>query len=121
MSNINNEILNLSPIELLETLSNMYYIELPQALITIQDMEDASTLLLKLSGDYQYLVTLSSYAKLATREAKRNSSKEAYEDMIDKKEMIQNFVEIVKQNYKALSRAITVHMENNEELKMVGG
>lgn len=114
-------LLKMKPLELLQWLITNYSVSLPDAITTIEDMQASSSILLQLAGNYQYLNALSSYAKLVTRDAKRNLSKQEYEDMIDKKEMIQNFTDLTKQNYNAISRAVTIYIHNSDELKMTGG
>ncbi len=116
-----NEILEKRPAELLDWLLDNFYTDIPSVIASIEDMTTASETLLMLSGYYSYLMALSSYTKIQTREAKRNLSKEEYEDMVDRKEIIQNITEVVKQNYSAVSRAVTIHIENNNELKMGRG
>lgn len=114
-------VLQMQPLDLLQWLITEYSIVLPETVTTIDDMKQASDLLLRLAGNYQFLNALSSFAKIATRDAKRNLSKKEYEDMVDKKEMIQNFEDLTKQNYNALSRAVTIYIHNCEELKMTAG
>lgn len=111
-------VIDKSPQELFKWLTDNFLVELPSVLMSIEDMEYASSLLMQLAGYYQYLTALLSYAKISTRAAKRNLSKEAYENMVDKKELIQNTVDAVKQSYNAVSRAVTIHIENNAELRM---
>lgn len=81
-------------------------------------MEQASVILIQLSTYYAYLCTLLSYAKINARMAKRTGNKAAYEDAVDKKEIIQNMTDSIKQQYAALSRAVTIRIENNQELKL---
>lgn len=95
-----------------------FKVELPAQICSSKDMEQAGELLLKLSSYYAYLLSLSSYAKIKVREAKRSGDKTTHEDMIDKKDTIQSMTDIIKQQYVALSRAVTIHIENNAELKM---
>ena len=114
-------LLNMKPLELLQWLITNYSVILPETVTTVGDMQKSSNILLRLAGNFQYLNALSSYAKLVTRDAKRNLSKQEYEDMVDKKEMIQNFTDLTKQNYNALSRAVTIYIHNSDELKMTGG
>ena len=59
-----------------------------------------------------------SYAKVNARLAKREGNKQKYEDAVDKKEIIQNMTDSIKQQYAALSRAVTIRIENNQELKI---
>ena len=43
-----------------------------------------------------------------------------YEDMVDKKDIIENKSKAIKQAYSGISRAVSVKIENNQELKMTG-
>ena len=112
------QLLAMSPEDLLNYLVDNFYLPVPDSINTSVDMENASRQLLALSSYYSFLCNLSSFAKLATRDAKRNKEKIEYEDMVDKKEIIQNMTESIKQQYSALSRAVTIRIENNRELKM---
>ncbi len=114
----NNVILKMDPTEMLEYLTDEFLIQLPTEITTADEMNEAAKLLLYLSNCYSYLCTLSSYAKIATREAKRSGDKQSYEDMVDRKDCIQNLADIVKQQYAAVSRGVTIRIENNNELKM---
>ncbi len=112
------QILSMKPSALLQKLVDDYSYGLPNEIITIEDMNEAGKLLIRLSGDYSYLMSLLSYAKIATREAKRSGTKEEYEDAVDRKEIISNVTEAIKQKYSAISRAVTIRIENNRELHM---
>lgn len=113
------QILSMSPRELLDWLIANFYTEIPQALQSKEDMEKASELLLKLASNYSYLSNLLSFAKINARELKRFGDKTMYEDAVDKKESIQNTQDAVKQQYQALSRAVTIYIQQLEELKMM--
>lgn len=115
------QVLSKQPIELLNWLLDEFSIDIPSIIVTTQDMENASKVLLRLSGAYSYLMALLSYAKIRTREVKRSSQKEKYEDMVDRRDVIENVKDVVKQNYTAVSRAATICIENNNELKMGRG
>lgn len=112
------QILKMEPKALLDKLVEDYSYGLPSEIVGPDDMAEASRLLIRLSGDYSYLMSLLSYAKLDAREAKRTRSKEEYEDAVDRKEIIANVTEAIKQKYAAISRAVTIHIENNRELHM---
>lgn len=126
MANFNN-VLKKSPMDLLNWLMDSFSVQIPEVIVSIDDMAEASKILLKLSGAYSYLMALLSYAKIMTRDAKRKVVKNDpettrnYEDMVDRKEVLQHFTDIVKQNYTAVSRAVTIYIENNNELKMGRG
>ena len=115
------KILAKEPRELLKWLLSEFNVEQPKEILTVQDMELAAGLMLKLSGFYSYLCALLSYAKIATRDAKRGGDKRYHEDMVDKKDIIQNMTDSVKQQYASISRAVTIHQENNMELRMNSG
>lgn len=89
-------ILNKTPKELIEWLVKEFDTQMPQEVLTAADMETASKLMIKLTGQYSYLCTLLSYAKIKTRETKRSGEKREYEDMVDKKEVLQYFTDCVK-------------------------
>ncbi len=112
-------LLSLSPTELCDWLLNEFYIEqFPDTILTTEDMEKAGELLLRLTNYYSYLHVLLSKAKVLTRVLKRSGDKDAYEDMVDRKEVVQNVTDAIKQQYAAISRAVTIRIENNRELMM---
>lgn len=112
------DIFSLSPIDLVSWLHNEFSISLPEKIETTDDMEAASQILLVLSEYFSYLSELLSYAKIAVRQAKRNSPKEQWEDMVDRQLAIERKLDSVKQQYSAVSRAVTIKTENNKEFFM---
>lgn len=119
-----NTILQMRPLAMLDWLLDNFNTEIPETIVSIEDMKNASAVLLKLSGYYSYLMSLLAYAKVKTRQEKKLSTKdnkESYEDMVDRRDILQNYTDIVKQNYSAVSRAVTIYIENNNELKMGRG
>lgn len=112
------EILGMEPKELVMWLSNTFYVNLPLKILTAEEMYNASELLMILTNQYSYLNELLSYAKIVTREVKRDCDKETYEDMVDRKNAIENKLSIVKQQYNSLSRLVTIKIETNKELMM---
>lgn len=101
-------------------LDKKFYITIPRGLETISDMQEAGRLLGQLSNDYAYLAMLLSYAKMFVRAEKRKGKdfKASYEDMIDKRDIIDEMTSVVKMQYQAISRMITVKQEIQEELNM---
>lgn len=116
-----NAILDKAPLDLLNWLGENFQVKMPEAIVTEEDAKEAAETMLKCSGYHTYLLTLLSYAKLQVRDSKRNKSKEEYEDMIDRRDIIENFKDIVKHNYLAVSRAVTIYLSNKEELRMGRG
>ena len=112
------KLLKLDTITLIKWLDKTFYVEMITEILDVEDMNKASKLLICLSSYYSYLCSLLSYAKVITRKAKRELTKEEYEDMIDRREAIANKTDAIKQQYSAISRAVTIHIENNAELKM---
>lgn len=113
-----NNLLSMDPNDLLDWLLQNFTVELPTEIISIEDMNNASKLLLQLTSFFSYMNSLSSAAKIAKREAKRNATTEEYQNMVDRADIIQNMVDVIKQQYAAISRAVTIHIDNNTELRM---
>ncbi len=111
---------NMDVFEFITWLDDNVKIELPKSITTMEDMNLAGKMLLKLSAQYSYLTSLYSWFKAATRYAKRHEIKEVYEDMVDKKEAVEKKVDAVKQLYDGVSRAVTIRQENNMELRLTG-
>lgn len=89
-------------------------------ILTTEDAQAATTELGELSNRYAYLSSLSNHAKLYKRRLRRAGNVSDYEDMIDKEAMITDAMSSVDRQYRALSKAITVHIENNKELYLTG-
>lgn len=90
------------------------------SILTTEDAQAATTELGELSNRYAYLSSLSNHAKLYKRRLRRAGNVADYEDMIDKEAMIADAMSSVDRQYRALSKAITVHIENNKELYLTG-
>lgn len=90
------------------------------SILTTEDAQAATTELGELSNRYAYLSSLSNHAKLYKRRLRRAGNVSDYENMIDKEAMIADAMSSVDRQYRALSKAITVHIENNKELYLTG-
>lgn len=115
-----NRVLSMKSEDMIDWLLKEFDLEIPGEIITPDDMDEAAKLLMQASSYYSYLCALLSYAKVYVRDLKRQgpSKKLDYEDMVDRKEILQNFADSVKQQYSAISRAVTIRIENNQELRM---
>ena len=111
---------SLTPVELLNKLTKRFDYKIPEKITTKEDMENAQALMLRLTGDISYLFALQSYAKIETSRIKRLGLKEDSQDAIDKKEVIANFLDALKQQYNGVSRAVTIVLASNEEAKYNG-
>ena len=120
------EILEMDSFTFLKWLRENFPIFVPSKIETIEDMQEASQWMLKLSAEYSYITELSAFSKMYCRKVKRGVDKEDsdsvsfHEDMIDKRDAIESRMKAIHQAYQGISRAITVRMENNAELKMTG-
>ncbi len=114
------ELFSMNNIEFLKWIKSTFPVEIPGRIETMADMEKAATLMLKISAEYETVSEMSSWAKVYCREVKRSCDKEIYEDMVDKKDAIDNKLSALKQAYNGISRAVSVKIENNQELRMTG-
>ena len=112
------ELLNMDSFTLIEHLYMEYVVELPEALITVEDMQEAGSLLPKLINAYSFLASASEYAKVLVRENKGKIPKDELNELMGKRDAIIQAAETAKMQYTALSRMITVKQEINNELRM---
>lgn len=112
------DVFSMSPLDVISWLHDEFYVELPERIETPDDMVLASRVLLVLSGYFSYLSELLAYAKVAVRQAKRNEPKEQWEDMVDRQVAIERKLDSVKQQYTAVSRAVTIKTEKDKEFFM---
>lgn len=77
-----------------------------------EEAETASDEMGKLANHYSLVSSLLSYAKAFKRSLKRDKNMEEYEDMIDKEAIIENTLKALDIQYKAVSKSITLYMED---------
>lgn len=121
MRNYNiDELLSMEPLGLLNLLKEEFDRDVPEIIETTEDLRLAGRALGILAADYSYLTQLAVYAKLDVREKKRSDpkNKEAVEDAIDRKSVIEAFLNGADMRYKAVSRMLTTKQQINEELRM---
>jgi len=113
-------ILTMAPMELAKWLNENYTFVIPDSIDSIDQMKQVSRILSELTNSYAYMMQLLNYAKIMVRQEKRKGkeNKENYENMIDRRDILQNVADILKMQYQTVSRMITVKKEINEELKM---
>ena len=88
------------------------------AVETEDDMRQASKMISRAIGNYSYLSSLLAYLKIKVRQEKRNKNKEIYEDLIDKREVVQEMVDATKMLYNGISRMVTIKIEIDKEMGM---
>lgn len=115
-----NTLLNMTPIDLAIWLEKEYASTLPSNIDSMEEMKKVNTQLSKLANSYSFVMQLLTYTKIQVRQEKRKGkeNKENYEDMIDRRDTLQNTADILKMQYQTLSRMITVKKEINDELRM---
>lgn len=113
-------ILTLEPEDLLQWLNDNFLEDVPTSVSTVDELKTAGVSLGKLTNIYSYLVSLSLYAKLKVREVKKNKeNKEIIDKAVDRKEIINSYADIIKCQYTAISRMVTVKKQIDEEIKMI--
>ena len=86
-----------------------------------ESMSEAGKKLGIVANTYAFLTSLYSYAGVMKRQLSRDGKTTDYQDMVDKEEALERTMKAVDMQYKALSKAITVHIENNKELFYTDG
>lgn len=128
-----NNIINSDPFELLDWAKENFSYEVPSGINSVSDMGRVGTLLGTLTNEYSYLVSLTTELGLYSKMAKLNvptkpknaddmpyyiEKKEEAEIMEQRKKVIECFANMLKQQYNAVSRMLTVYSQTQEELKM---
>lgn len=89
--------------------------------MTAEDANAAGKELMRLSANYSFLSTLLSYAKVMKREKQRSGDKTAYQDAIDREDIIEQAMKSVDVSYRSINRAVSIWSEVQRELMMTGG
>ena len=111
------EILLKNTLELCNWIEENFAVQNLTEISNVEDMKSANKINLQLSAYEAYFSDLLSYAEVMTRYAKRNYAKDDYEDMVDRKKIIQNKHDSLKHQRDALSRSVTIYIKTLEELK----
>lgn len=112
---------NMDPEELNADLIDEYVHEIPVDIESIEDMAKAGHLMGILTNNYSYMVATLNTFKIWTKIAKLSEDKKEYEKMVMRRDSVEAIVDILKQQYLAVSRLITIKQEINNELKMTEG
>lgn len=105
------ELLNLDSFVLTATLEQLK-IDVFTKIMSQEEAETASDEMGKLANHYSLVSSLLSYAKAFKRSLKRDKNMEEYEDMIDKEAIIENTLKALDIQYKAVSKSITLYIED---------
>lgn len=120
LQNVNiQQLLSLSPIKLAEWLDKEYVKELPCPKSSSEFAKN-NHLLGDLANSYAFLSGIHAVAKIAVRDAKKKKlSADEVNDCIDRRDTIDEFLGIIKMQYNAFSRMITVQKNADDEMKMM--
>lgn len=114
-----NQILAQSPLDLVSWLDENFNKELP-VLNSSVEFAQHNYLLGELANSFSFLTSLHAVAQIMVRDAKRRGLEKAYvDDCIDKRDVIESFLNAVKMNYTAFSRMITVQKQADDEMRMM--
>jgi hypothetical protein len=113
------DILNSNPQELFDWIDDKYMEAIPESLETPDELLAAGNRLGELTNIYSYLMSMVTLSNMQLRNTKKDKDKkdEAIE-MMNRKDVLQNAAEIIKMQYTAISRMITVKKQADEEINM---
>lgn len=107
------QIIALSPLDLIQYLET-FKLSVSGDINNSNDADTASRLLNKISNNYSFLSSLLSIAKATKRSLARTGRISEYEDMIDKEAAIDNLLRAIDIQYRALSKTISLYMEEHK-------
>lgn len=114
------QLLKITPNELATWLEKNYLRDIPVSLETPEELKEAGKMLGQLTNDYSFLKTAATFANLAVRDAKRKKlEKNIIDDYISRRDLLDNFADITKAQYNAISRMATVKKQVDDEIKMI--
>lgn len=112
-------ILTLDPLDLADYLIENYFIPIPTTIASPEDLSLAGDSLKQIGVTLQFFHELSAYAKRYVRIAKRELPKDAYEDMIDRKEIISEITNALTELKNGLSRNVTTYTNSIQEMNLL--
>ena len=112
------KILAMSPQELTDWLTESYVRDLPLPQSSAE-FQKHNHLLGELANIYSFLMALYASASVKVREAKRKKkSKDEIDDCIARRDILETFADLIKMQYSAFSRMITVQKQADDEMRM---
>ena len=112
------ELISMDTENFFEWITYNFNTDMIDAVETEDDMRQASKMISRAIGNYSYLSSLLAYLKIKVRQEKRNKNKEICEDLIDKREVVQEMVDATKMLYNGISRMVTIKIEIDKEMSM---
>lgn len=115
------QIISLSSDKVAEWAAYEYFRPLDNSFDTPEDLAKLSKDMLELVNQYSFLASVLAMLKVECRNQKNLGNKEKYEELVDKRDIMQKALDTVKLKQAALSRMITIKQEIDKELNMSGG
>lgn len=107
---------NKTPLELLTWLDDSFSYEAYPHMTTPDEVNLGLDMMQIQASILDFLMEMLSYAKIYTRDLKRKGKEYRmdYEDMVDKKEIIENKISAIKVSYQTTNKCVTVFMNQNQ-------
>lgn len=112
------QLFKMTPEEYITWLTDTFWQPIPETFDNSEEWAQAGELLCILTNNYGYLLNVYGYMQLKVRQCKREKNKNMTEDFIDKRDLTDNMIKILKQQYATLSRMVTIRQCNLDELHM---
>jgi len=112
----------LPPDALVHELISRYSVTIPEQINNADDLKEAGKLLGRLANIKTFLYSLLSYLKVAARQekAKGRDFRDEAERLAMDRDAVELMLDAVKGQYDAVSRMLTAHKMELDELKMLG-
>lgn len=109
------KVLNKTPIEFISWIEKHFLYETSPHMETKDDVERGLDMMNVQARMLETLTTLLSHAKIRARDLKRGGTEKKleYEDMVDKREIIENTISSIKVSYQTTNKCVTVFIETN--------
>ena len=112
----------LTPDALVCELISRYSVTIPEQISSTDDLKEAGILLGRLANIKTFLYSLLSYLKVAARQekAKGRDARDEAERLAMNRDAVELMLDAVKGQYDAVSRMLTAHKMELDELRMLG-
>lgn len=101
-----NSVVSLSTGELIDALYKEVVVSIPEN-VDPSNFKEVSGLLVKLPNDYAFVNELLAHSRYMVRHFKREKQQREYEDMMDKRDALEDIASSIKLKYQAVSRVIS--------------
>lgn len=107
------QVLSMDTLKFVAWLDSEFSYDMPTRIETPDDVNYGLDCMAAYAGANEYLESLASYAKIVGRSLKRMGKeyKKDYEDMVDKREAIDNKIDAIKLSYQTVNKSVTIAVE----------